>query len=191
MLTKRAALRGVVGFLLALAVWFGFSRTYEGGLAAGAQLITNLFESPDVTRLRTEGSQILVDRRDFPPGSARPSLPAPDIHFNFVLLAALFAMDPRPLRGAHVGRFLVASASLFAVHVLALAFQIQSVYATSLGAWSDANYGKVSANVWAAGWHFYLIAGRFAAPFALWWLLGRREEDDSLEKTGRRKKRKA
>jgi hypothetical protein len=189
MLTKRAALRGVVGFLLALAFWFGFSRTYERGLVAGAQLITNLFESPDVTRLRPEGSHIVVDRRDFPPGSPRPSLPAPDIHFNFVLLATLFAMDPRPLRGVHVGRFLLASASLFAIHVLALVFQIQSVYATSLGAWSDANYGKVSANVWAAGWHFYLIAGRFAAPFALWWLFGRREEDDSLEKTSRRKRK--
>lgn len=190
MLTKRALLRGVVGFLLALAFWFGFSRTYERALASGAQIITNLFESPDVTRLRTEGSQILVDRRDFPPGSARPSLPAPDIHFNFVLLAALFAMDPRPLRGAHVGRFLAAGASLFAIHVLALVFQVQSVYATSLGAWSDANYGKVAANVWAAGWHFYLIAGRFAAPFALWWLFGRREDDAPLEKRSR-KKRKA
>lgn len=189
MLTKRAALRGVVGFALGLAFWFGFARAYERGLAAGAGIVTNLFESPDVTRLRTEGSQILVDRRDFPPGSARPSLPAPDIHFNFVLLGALFAMDPRPLRGAHVGRFLAAAASLFVVHVLALVFQVQSVYATSLGAWSDANYGKFASNFWAAGWHFYLIAGRFAAPFALWWLFGRREEEDSLEKPGRRKRK--
>jgi hypothetical protein len=189
MLTRHAVLRGVVGFLLAIAFWFGFSRAYERGLAAGAQLVTNVFELPDVTRLRTEGSQILVDRRDFPPGSARPSLPAPDIHFNFVLMAALFAMDPRPLRGVHVGRFLLATASLFAVHVLALVFQVQSVYATSLGAWSDANYGDFSANVWAAGWHFYLIAGRFAAPFALWWLFGRREEDVSLQKTNRRKRK--
>ena len=193
MLTKRAALRGVAGFLLALAFWFGFARTYERAMAAGAELVTNLFESPDVTRLSPEGSQILVDRRDFPPGSARPSLPAPDIHFNFVLLAALFAMDSRPLRGAHVGRFLAASATLFAVHVLALVFQVQSVYATNLGAWSDANYGKIASNFWAAGWHFYLIAGRFAAPFVLWWLFGRREEEDSLEKPKRlaKKKRRA
>lgn len=189
MLTKRAAVRGAVGFLLGLAFWFGFARVYERALAAGAQLATNVFESPDVTRLRPEGAQILVDRRDFPPGSARPSLPAPDIHFNFVLLAALFAMDPRPLRGVHVGRFLAALAALFAAHVLALVFQVHSVYATSLGAWSDANYGKISTNFWAAGWHFYLIAGRFAAPFALWWLFGRREEEDSLEKPKRKKRR--
>ena len=189
MLTKRAALRGVIGFALGLAFWFGFARTYERALAVGAQVVTNLFESPDVTRLRPEGSHILVDRRDFPPGSARPSLPAPDIHFNFVLLGALFAMDPRPLRGAHVARFLAAAASLFAVHVLALVFEVQSVYATSLGAWSDANYGKFASNFWAAGWHFYLIAGRFAAPFALWWLFGRREEEDALEKPGRRKRK--
>ena len=189
MLTKRAILRGVVGFLVALAFWFGFSRTYERVVAAAGQAITNVFESPDVTRLRAEGSHVVVDRRDFPPGSARPGLPAPDIHFNFVLLGALFAMDPRPFRGPHVVRFLAAAGVLFAIHVLAIVFQVQSVYATNLGAWSEAHYGKFASNFWAAGWHFYLIAGRFAAPFALWWLFGRREEEDPLVKP-RRKKRK-
>ena len=35
--------------------------------------------------------------------------------------------------------------------------------------------GRVARNFWAAGFHFYQIAGRFAAPFALWWGLGRPE----------------
>ncbi len=190
MLSGRAALRGLVGFLLGLAFWFGFSRPYERSLAAGAQALTNLFESPDVTRLQPGSGEILLDRRDFPPGSARPGLPAPDIHFNFVLLAALFAIDPRPLRGEHVVLFLAAAVALWLVHVVALVFQVQSVYALSLGAWSDANYGTVARNFWAAGWHFYQIAGRFAAPFALWWLFGRREGEEALEKPRRAKKRR-
>jgi hypothetical protein len=194
MLTRRAALRGIIGFALGLAFWFGFARAYERGLAAGARIVTNLFETPDVTRLRTEGSQILVDRRDFPPGSARPSLPAPDIHFNFVLLAALFAIDRRPLAGRHVTRFLAAAGLLWIVHVLALVFQVQSVYATSLGAWSEAHYGRLASNFWATGWHFYLIAGRFAAPFALWWFFRAREVEGEpateSRRPGRRKKRK-
>jgi hypothetical protein len=189
-LDARAALRGLVGFLLALAFWFGFSRAYESTIAAGAQLVSNVFESPDVTRLDAKGGEILLDRRDFPPGSARPGLSGPDIHFNFVLLAALFALDRRPLRGAHVARFLAAATALWIIHVVALVFQIHSVYATSLGAWSLANYGKVARNFWAAGWHFYLIAGRFAAPFALWWFFGRREEDLSPERSPIRKKKR-
>lgn len=190
MLSGRAAFRGLVGFLLALAFWFGFSRGYEKTVATGSEALSNLFESPDVTRLDAKGGEILLDRRDFPPGSARPGLSGPDIHFNFVLLVALFALDPRPLRGAHVARFLAAAAALWLIHVLALFFQVHSVYATTLGAWSLANYGRAARNFWAAGWHFYLIAGRFAAPFALWWFFGRREEEAVLEKASARKKRR-
>jgi hypothetical protein len=182
-------LRGLVGFLLGIAFWFGFSRPYETTIAVAAQAITNLFESPDVTRLQPAKGEFVLDRRDFPPGSARPGLPAPDIHFNFVLLAALFAMDPRPFEGAHVARLLAAAAALWLVHVIALVFQVQSVYATSLGAWSDAHYGRIASNVWAAGWHFYQIAGRFAAPFALWWFFGR-EPLESAGRTGRGRKKK-
>jgi len=190
LLSGRAALRGLAGFLLAIAFWFGFSRAYEKTFAAGSGAMTRLFESPDVTRLEAKGGEILLDRRDFPPGSARPGLSGPDIHFNFVLLAALFALDPRPLRGAHIARFLAAAAVLWLIHVVALAFQVHSVYATSLGAWSLANYGRVARNFWAAGWHFYLIVGRFAAPFALWWFFGRREEEAALEKPPARRRRK-
>jgi len=189
-LSARAALRGLAGFLLALAFWFGFSRPYETTVAAAAQALTNLFESPDVTRLSAGSGEFRLDRRDFPPGSARPGLPAPDIHFNFVLLAALFAMEPRPLEGRHLARFLAAAAVLWVIHVIALVFQIQSVYATSLGAWSNAHYGRFATNFWATGWHFYQIAGRFAAPFALWWFFGRRDLEPTVEKPGHRRAKK-
>lgn len=189
----RVVLRGLVGFLLGVAFWFGFSRPYEKTVAFGAQALTNLFESPDVTRLTANKGEFRLDRRDFPPGSARPGLPAPDIHFNFVLLATLFALDPRPFESAHLARLLAAAGVLWVIHVLALVFQVQSVYATSLGAWSLANYGRVARNVWAAGWHFYLIAGRFAAPFALWWFFGRREgaseSSDKPRRAGKKKRR--
>ena len=192
-MSARAGLRGLLGFLLALAFWFGFSGPYEKTVAVAAQALTNVFESPDVTRLEAEKGEFRLDRRDFPPGSARPGLSAADIHFNFVLLAALFAIDRRPLAGRHVTRFLAAAGLLWVVHVLALVFQVQSVYATSLGAWSEAHYGRLASNFWATGWHFYLIAGRFAAPFALWWFFRAREEPEPAadsRRPGRKKKRK-
>ena len=190
MLSARAALRGVAGFLLGLVLWFGFARPYDRTIAFGAQALANVFESPNVTRLEPGKGEVRLERRDFPPGSPRPGLPVTDIHFNFVLLTALFALDPRPLRGPHVVGFLAACGILWLVHIVALVFQVQSVYVTSLGAWSLAHYGPVARNFWAGGWHFYQIAARFAAPFVLWWFFGRREDEKKPREKPREKPRR-
>jgi hypothetical protein len=170
-----SALRLAIGFALGLAFWFAFSAPYERAVAAAAQGLTRLFERPATTSLEARGGEIRVDRADFPPDSPRPGLPAADLHFNFVLLAALFALTPRPLGGANLARFAAAAAILYLVHVAALCAQLQSLYATSLGPWSDAHYGTTARNLWAGAFHFWQVAGRFAAPFALWWGLGRFE----------------
>jgi hypothetical protein len=170
-----AALRALAGFLAGLFVWFAFAAPYERTLAIAAELVVHGLERPAATTLRSLDGEIRVDRADFPSSSARPGLPAADIHFNFVLLAALFALSPHPLRARPFGRFWIAAALLWAIHVAAVVFQVESVYATSLGPWSVEHYGPVARNFWAAGFHFYQIAGRFAAPFVLWWALGREE----------------
>ena len=177
-----SALRLAAGFLAGLAFWFAFSAPYERAVAATAQAATRLLERPATTAIAAEGGELRIDRADFPPDSPRPGLPAADLHFNFVLLAALFALTPRPLSGANLARFAAACAILFAVHVAALCAQIQSLYATSLGAWSEAHYGTVARNLWAGAFHFYQVAGRFAAPFALWWGLGRFELAEAKKK---------
>jgi hypothetical protein len=171
-LDGRAALRATVGFVLGLAVWLTFASAYEHSVAAAAELLLRAFERPAVTMLEAAGGEFKVERADFPPDSPRPGLPAGDLHFNFVLLTALFALDPRPFRAANFGRFWIAAAFLWATHVLALVFQVESVYATRLGPWSTEHYGVVARNFWAGGFHFYQILGRFAAPFALWWWWG-------------------
>lgn len=164
----RLALRIAAGLAAGLALWFIFSAPYEKAVAAGAELLLRLFERPPVTTLQASGGEIRVDRADFPPASPRPGLPAADLHFNFVLLAALFAMAPRPLEPRRFGRFWIAALLLLLVHVLALVFQVEALYATRLGPWSEAHYGAFARNFWAGGFHFYQVAGRFAAPFALW-----------------------
>jgi hypothetical protein len=185
-----AALRALAGFLAALFVWFAFSALYERSLAIAGESTLRAFERPAVTTLRASDGEIRVDRADFPDSSARPGLPAADIHFNFVLLAALFALSPHPLRARPFGRFWIAALLLWTIHVVAVVFQVESVYATSLGPWSVEHYGPVARNFWAAGFHFYQIAGRFAAPFVLWWALGRPEERPSRPPaSGKRKAR--
>jgi len=165
--------RAALGFCVSLAIWFVFSPAYERTLAAAAQIALRAGERPAVTRLFASDGEIRVDRSDFPPASPRPGLPAADTHFNFVLLGALFALAPHPLRPRPFGRFWIAAAILWVLHVAAIVFQVESVYATRLGPWSAEHYGPVARNFWAAGFHFYQVAGRFAAPFVLWWMLGR------------------
>jgi len=165
----RAAARLAVGFLAGAAVWTVLSPAYEKTLAAGAETLLRGTEWPAVTRLEARRGEILVERADFPPAAPRPGLPAADLHFNFVLLVALFALAPKPWRREWLARFLLAAALLWFVHSMALVFQVRSVYATALGPWSAAHYGSFARNSWAAGFHFYQIAGRFAAPLALWW----------------------
>jgi len=184
-LDGRSAVRLAAGFAAGLAFWFAFSAPYERAVAAAAQAVTRLLESPPTTTLAAEKGEIRVDRADFPPDSPRPGLPAADLHFNFVMLAALFALTPKPQSGANVARFAAAAGLLFVVHVAALCMQVQSVYATSLGPWSEAHYGPVARNLWAGGFHFYQVAGRFAAPFVLWWGLSRFELGATPVKRGR------
>ncbi len=186
------ALRLLVGFLLGLAFWVGFAAPYERSIAAGAEFILRLTENPAVTRLKPLGgsAEILVERQDFPPNSPRPGLPAPDLHFNFVILAALFALHPKPWRGDRVGVFLIACVALWLVHIAALVFQVRFVYATRLGPWSAAHYGRLARNFWASGFHFYQIAGRFAAPFVLWWPFARTERSKEAAAARARKRTK-
>jgi hypothetical protein len=191
MFDGRAALRLLIGFLLGLAVWFLFASTYERVVAPSAEFLLRLGESPAVTRLEAPGKEFLVKRSDFPPGAPYPGLPSPDLHFNFVLLAALFALPPRPWRQQNVTRFLLAALCLLVVHVVFLVFQVESVYANNFREWSAAHYSAFERNFWGAGFHFYQIAGRFAAPFAIWWFFGRPGAAPSAEPArGPRRKKK-
>jgi len=171
-LDGRTAARLIAGFAAGLAFWLAFAAPYEKTVAAAATFLLRAFERPAVTSLAAPGGEIRVDRADFPPASPRPGLPTADLHFNFVLLATLFALAPHPLEPRRFGRFWLAAACLWGIHVLALVFQVESIYATRLGEWSQAHYGALARNLWAGGFHFYQIAGRFAAPFALWWAFG-------------------
>jgi hypothetical protein len=182
--------RLAAGFLLGLLLWLAFSSGYERMLAGGAESILRLTESPAVTRLEARGGEILVNRSDFPPAAPRPGLPAADLHFNFVLLVALFALARRPWRGDWLASFLLAGVLLWVVHLGALVFQVRSVYATRLGGWSAAHYGPVARNFWATGFHFYQVAGRFAAPFALWWPFARIDQSSQTEAPERTRPRR-
>jgi len=154
-----------------LLFWWALSAPYARVLAALTEPLIRIVERPPVTRLIADGTEMTIDRDDFPRSSPRPGLMLMDITANIILLATLFAVMRRPLSDRNVPRFLLAMLALMLVHIAAIIANVQSIYALRLGPWSALHYGPVARNFWGAGAHFYTVAGVFGAPFALWWLL--------------------
>jgi hypothetical protein len=153
-----------------LCLWWAMAVPYARLLAAVTEPVIRAAEHLAVTRLIANGDEITIDRSDFPRSSPRPALPLTEVTSNIILLTTLFAVDRKPLSDRNVGGLVLASIALFAVHVAALAFNVQSIYALRLGPWSRANYGTVARNFWSAGAHFYSVIGSFGAAFVAWWL---------------------
>jgi hypothetical protein len=162
--------KGAAGFLLGMAFWWGLSSPYARLLASLSEPLIRMAERPPVTRLIAEGTELTIDRADFPRSSPRPELLLMDLTSNFILLTTLFAASRRPLSDRNVRGLLLASLVLVAVHVAAVFANVQSIYALRLGAWSARHYGAVARNFWGAAAHFYSLVGVFGAGFALWWL---------------------
>jgi hypothetical protein len=162
--------KGATGFLLGLAFWWALSPPYARLLGSLSEPLIHIGEHPPVTRLIADGTELTIDRTDFPRSSPRPGLTLMDLTANVVLLATLFAVNRRPLSDRNVAGLLLASLVLVVVHVAAVVANVQSIYALRLGPWSERNYGPVARNFWGAGAHFYSLIGSFGAAFALWWL---------------------
>lgn len=168
--TWKPVLKATIGFVAGLALWWVLSPPYGRLVSSVAGPLLHLFERPDVTRLSTEGQQVIIDRVDFPRRSARPTVPLADLTFNVILLTALFAASRQTFSSRNVSGFLLALAVLFATHILALVVSVQSTYALKLGPWSLAKYGPFARNFWSGTEHFYRLVGMYGIAFALWWL---------------------
>ena len=166
-------------------LWRGGTPGYDRLLAGLAEPVVRLLERPPATRLYAEGTRVVIDRADFPSTSERPALPADDLTFDVILLLTLAATTPGLFRDRAIRGLAISLLVLFALHVGALVAAVESFYATKLGAWSAATYGPVSRNFWATVSHFWRLAGCFAAPFVLWWLLIRPAGADASGARGR------
>jgi hypothetical protein len=162
--------KGAAGFFLGFVFWWALSSPYARFLASVSETLMRLAERPPVTRLSADGTELVIDRDDFPRASPRPGLLLMDLTANIIVLTTLFAVVRHPLSDRNMLGLLLATVSLAFVHVLAVIVNVQSIYALRLGAWSTRNYGPVARNLWGAGAHFYSVVGVFGAAFALWWL---------------------
>ncbi|HUP48294.1 MAG TPA: hypothetical protein VNA04_05840 [Thermoanaerobaculia bacterium] len=178
--------KGTAGFLFGLALWLALSAPYARLLAALSEPLIRIGERPAVTRLIAKGTELTVERSDFPPASPRPGLALMDLTFNIILLTTLFAVSRRPLSDRNMLGLFVAGMVLVLVHVVAVVTNVHSIYALRLGAWSERNYGTVARNFWGGLAHFYTVIGVFGAAFVLWWLLRPPPPPDADEPSVRR-----
>lgn len=166
----QTAAKALAGFFIGLLVWWGMGPSYATILAKSTEPVVRLAEEPPVTRLRSDDRNVIVNRTDFPPTSARPGVPAHDLTFNLILLTTLFAANRGTFSNRNVAGFALALVLLYITHVLGLLAAIKSIYALQLGEWSRVHYGDMLRNFWAGAAHFYRLVGLYAFAFAIWWL---------------------
>ena len=145
--------RSILGLFIGLAVWAGFNEPYNRFLAYVTEPLLRVAEP--ATRLVPVEGEMTIDRTDFRSGSPRPGLATSHLTVNFILLAALFAINRKPLSTANVSAFLIASCILIVVHIAAIVTNVESIYALRLGPWSERHYGALARNFWGAAAHFY------------------------------------
>lgn len=167
----RLAVKGLAGFVVGLALWLMLSPLYDRVIAAGAERVMRVFETPKVTRLvpMPDGS-IRVDRADFDPRSPRPGIRVSDLTFNFALLTALFAVSRRTFSDRNIGGFFTAAAILALTHIVAAIARVMSIYVAKLGAWSRVTYSDFDRNLWGVADHGYRLVFMYAFAFGLWFL---------------------
>lgn len=155
---------------VAVIVWLAITPVYNRMLVNAGELLLHLGESPDQTRLfLRDGRYAMVVRRDVSGGQRYlAELRLVDLHFNWILLVALFLAPPGVPPARRWGRLGWAALAVLVFHLALLVFHVESVYALELGEWSARHYGPLSRNFWALGKHVLDLPVKLGLPLLLW-----------------------
>ncbi len=157
-----------IALAVALAAWLVLRPALDTVVCGLAEILIRGYEQPRVTRLVPVDHRVEVRRSDLRTGSAIPTVSLTEVHFNTIVLLALFLALPRPWSRPQVERLVLGWCVLLAAQTLNLVFHVKFIYATSLGDWSIQHYSVVSRNVYGFLQYFTDLPGRFAAPFLIW-----------------------
>jgi hypothetical protein len=165
----RRLLKFSAGLALGVFVWWATVPTYLEVLAREGVIVRVDSRYRDIEMV-TRGRSLFVRSQT----GAFPSitLPGDELTYNVILLFALFAMNPAPLRARNLRRFAISMLILLALHPIGVLISAESTYATRMGKWSDQHYGDFAANAWLILEMFWRLVGMMGAAFACWWVLG-------------------
>ncbi len=165
----RAFLRRLLPAAVAAAlIWVLLRPVLDSGVAGTAELLIRAYEVPRVTLVVAREHAAHVTRSDLRAGSRLPSIPLTQVHFNTIVLLALFLALPRPFSRRGLERLFMAWTLLFVIQSLNVFFHVKFTYATALGPWSEQNYSAFARNAYAFLQYFTDLPVRLGAPFVLW-----------------------
>ena len=166
---RRFLLRLPVGLLVGMLLWLLLLRpVLDVTTSKLAEVLIRAFEYPRVTRLVPRDHVVEIRRSDFRSTSRIPTVPLTEIHFNTIVLLALYLALPHPFRRRNLERLFMAWLTLFISQSLNLLFHVKTLYALGLGEWSQVHYSAFSRNLWSFLQYFTDLPGRFSFPFLFW-----------------------
>jgi len=158
-----------LALLAAMMLWLLLLRpALDVAVPKLTETLIRAFEYPRVTRLITADHQLQIRRSDFRSGSATPTVPLAEIHFNTIILLALYLATARPLSRSQLERLFMGWSILYLSQSLNLLFHVKCVYALGLGEWSVHNYSDFARNLYGFLRYFTDLPGRFSFPFLIW-----------------------
>jgi hypothetical protein len=157
-----------VTLLAALVLWLVLRPGLHVAVPRLSEVLIRAFEYPRVTRLVTTGHVVEVRRTDFRSDSATPTVGLTEIHFNTIILLALYLAIPRPFSRTQLERLFMGWCVLFLIQSLNLVFHVKCIYALGLGQWSVQHYSDLARNLFGFLRYFTDLPGRFSSPFLIW-----------------------
>ena len=154
--------------MTALLIWLAIRPALDASVCRLAEMLIRGYEYPRVTRLHAEEHHAHIQRADLRTGSAVPSIPLTEIHFNTVVLLALFLAFANPQTRVQLERLVMGWSVLLATQVVNLVAHVKFLYATAMGDWSASHYSELGRNVYGFLQYFTDLPGRFAFPFLIW-----------------------
>ena len=152
----------------AMAMWMLLRPVLDSAVASFAQVLVRAFEYPRVTRLVVVDGRAEVRRSDLRTDSAIPTVSLTEVHFNTIVLVALYLALPKPFSRRQLERLLMGWSILYLTQTLNLVFHVKCLYALGLGEWSQLHYSEFARNSFAFLRHFTDLPGRFSFPFLVW-----------------------
>ena len=152
----------------AALVWVLLRPGLDSGICGLAEILVRAYEVPKVTRIVPRQHAAHILRSDLRAGSRLPTVPLTQVHFNTIVLLALFLALPRPFSRRQLERLFMAWSLLFVIQSLNLLFHVKFTYATALGPWSEQHYSAFMRNAYAFLQYFTDLPMRLGAPFVLW-----------------------
>lgn len=154
--------------IIAMLVWLAIRPVLDSAVTGLAETLVRAFEYPRVTRLESIDHRARVYRTDFRSDSSIPTVPLTEIHFNTIVLLALFLALPNRFTRKNLERLLMAWSLLYLTQTLNLFFHVKCLYALGLGEWSEQTYSSFSRNFYGFWRYFTDLPGRFSFPFVFW-----------------------